>query len=416
MAHSHHDHSHEHVRRLSSLNRAFIAGILLNSVFVAAEFTAGILSNSMGLLSDAGHNLSDVASLLLALLAFRLAQVRPTSRYTYGYRRSTILVSLLNAVILLVAVGAIVVESVRKLLHPEPVGGEVVLWVAGIGVVVNFATALFFLRDKDRDLNVKGAYLHMAADALVSVGVLVSGLVISWTGWTVVDPMVGVMVSGAVMMATGWYLIDPLVGLLVAAVIVWSTWGLLRDSLRLSLDGVPAGIDYDEVFRTVASQPGVSGVHHLHVWALSTTENALTAHVAVHDLQRMPQLKEALRARLREMGIDHATLEFESDVQPCGEHADCDMEQGRCGGASRSPPTLALGFPSSSARSAKGRFRVRFGTRRKAAIGCAFLVAVRNRAALAETSTQSRVRLLHALDKNALILYLIPEIIDNACI
>ena len=300
MAHSHHDHSHEHVRRLSSLNRAFIAGILLNSVFVAAEFTAGILSNSMGLLSDAGHNLSDVASLLLALLAFRLAQVRPTSRYTYGYRRSTILVSLLNAVILLVAVGAIVVESVRKLLHPEPVGGEVVLWVAGIGVVVNFATALFFLRDKDRDLNV-----------------------------------VGVMVSGAVMMATGWYLIDPLVGLLVAAVIVWSTWGLLRDSLRLSLDGVPAGIDYDEVFRTVASQPGVSGVHHLHVWALSTTENALTAHVAVHDLQRMPQLKEALRARLRELGIDHATLEFESVVQPCGEHADCDMEQGRCGGASQ---------------------------------------------------------------------------------
>ena len=154
----------------------------------------------------------------------------------------------------------------------------------------------------------------MAADALVSVGV---------------------MVSGAVMMATGWYLIDPLVGLLVAAVIVWSTWGLLRDSLRLSLDGVPAGIDYDEVFRTVASQPGVSGVHHLHVWALSTTENALPAHVAVHDLQRMPQLKEALRARLRELGIDHATLEFESDVQPCGEHADCDMEQGRCGGASQ---------------------------------------------------------------------------------
>ena len=214
----------------------------------------------------------------------------------------------------MVHIGLIVVESVRKLLHPEPVGGEVVLWVAGIGVVVNFATALFFLRDKDRDLNVRGAYLHMAADALVSVGV---------------------MVSGAVMMATGWYLIDPLVGLLVAAVIVWSTWGLLRDSLRLSLDGVPAGIDYDEVFRTVASQPGVSGVHHLHVWALSTTENALTAHVAVHDLQRMPQLKEALRARLRELGIDHATLEFESDVQPCGEHADCDMEQGRCGGASQ---------------------------------------------------------------------------------
>lgn len=317
MVHSHPDHSHEHVRRLSSLNRAFIVGILLNSLFVVAEFTAGILSNSMGLLSDAGHNLSDVASLLLALLAFRLAQVRPTSRYTYGYRRSTILVSLLNAVILLVAVGAIVVESVRKLIHPEPVGGEVVLWVAGIGVIINFATALLFMRDKDRDLNIKGAYLHMAADALVSVGV---------------------MISGAIMMAMGWYLIDPLVGLLVAAVIVWSTWGLLRDSLRLSLDGVPAGIDYDEVFRTVASQPGVSGVHHLHVWALSTTENALTAHIAVHDLRQMPQLKEALRERLRGLGIDHATLEFEDDGQPCGEQTDCDMEKGCCGSNSVAKP------------------------------------------------------------------------------
>ena len=199
LSHGHRHAGHRHEHRISSLNRAFLIGIVLNVAFVVVEFAVGICSGSMGLLSDAGHNLSDVASLLLALLAFRLAQVRPTSRYTYGYRRSTILVSLLNAVILLVAVGAIVVESVRKLLHPEPVGGEVVLWVAGIGVVVNFATALFFLRDKDRDLNVRGAYLHMAADALVSVGV---------------------MVSGAVMMATGWYLIDPLVGLLVAVILV----------------------------------------------------------------------------------------------------------------------------------------------------------------------------------------------------
>lgn len=189
--HPHHGHGHDHGRRLTSLNRAFVAGIVLNTLFVAAEFTAGLLSDSMGLLSDAGHNLSDVVSLLLALLAFRLAQVPPSHRYTYGYRRSTILVSLLNAVILLVAVGAIVVESVRKLMHPEPVAGGTVLWVAGIGVVINFATALLFLRDKERDLNVKGAYLHMAADALVSVGV---------------------MISGAVMMATGWYAIDPLVG------------------------------------------------------------------------------------------------------------------------------------------------------------------------------------------------------------
>lgn len=314
--HPHHGHGHDHGRRLTSLNRAFVAGIVLNTLFVAAEFTAGLLSDSMGLLSDAGHNLSDVVSLLLALLAFRLAQVPPSHRYTYGYRRSTILVSLLNAVILLVAVGAIVVESVRKLMHPEPVAGGTVLWVAGIGVVINFATALLFLRDKERDLNVKGAYLHMAADALVSVGV---------------------MISGAVMMATGWYAIDPLVGLLVAAVIVGSTWRLLRDSLRLSLDGVPAGVDYDEVWRAVASQEGVSGVHHLHVWALSTTENALTAHIAVRDLQRMPQVKRALRERLRELGIGHATLEFECEDQPCGEPAGCRTECGCRGvGASQS--------------------------------------------------------------------------------
>lgn len=302
MAHAPHDSSHAHVRRLSSLNRAFIAGIALNALFVATEFAAGIVSGSMGLLSDAGHNLSDVASLLLALLAFRLAQVRPSRRFTYGYRRSTILVSLLNAVILLVAVGAIVVESLRKLIHPQPVAGETVFWVAGIGVAVNLFTALLFLRDKEHDLNVKSAYLHMAADALVSVGV---------------------MISGAVVFLTGWYPIDPLIGLAVAGIIVYSTWGLLRDSVRLSLDAVPAGIDCDEVCRAVASEPGVSGVHHLHVWALSTTENALTAHVAVHDLQQMPQLKEALRRRLRELGIDHATLEFESDAQPCCDSSCC---------------------------------------------------------------------------------------------
>ena len=213
--------------------------------------------------------------------------------------RSTILVSLLNAVILLVAVGAIVVESVRKLLHPEPVGGEVVLWVAGIGVVVNFATALFFLRDKDRDLNVRGAYLHMAADALVSVGVLVSGLVISWTGWTIVDPVVG---------------------LVVAAVIVASVWSLTRDSLRLSLDGVPGEIDVAAIGRKMTDVPGVKAVHHIHVWAISTTENALTAHVVLESLSRMEEVKHDLKDLLNHAGIPHATLEFESVTERC-----CDL-------------------------------------------------------------------------------------------
>ena len=208
MAHEHHHHDHT----VTSLNKAFILGIALNVAFVVVEFAVGLYYGSMGLLSDAGHNLSDVASLLLAMLAFRLAQAHATPRYTYGYKKSTVLISLLNSVILLVAVGVIVAESVGRMLHPAPVEGGAIAWTAGVGVVINGFTAWLFMKDKDKDLNVKGAYLHMAADALVSVGVLVSGVVISWTGWTIVDPVVG---------------------LVVAAVIVASVWSLTRDSLRL---------------------------------------------------------------------------------------------------------------------------------------------------------------------------------------
>ena len=207
-----HEH-HHHERTVTSLNKAFILGIALNVAFVVVEFAVGLSYGSMGLLSDAGHNLSDVASLLLAMLAFRLAQAQATPRYTYGYKKSTVLISLLNSVILLIAVGVIVAESIGRMLHPAPVEGGAIAWTAGVGVAINGFTAWLFLKDKDRDLNVKGAYLHMAADALVSVGVLVSGLVISWTGWTIVDPVVG---------------------LVVAAVIVASVWSLTRDSLRRS--------------------------------------------------------------------------------------------------------------------------------------------------------------------------------------
>lgn len=178
MAHEHHHHDHT----VTSLNKAFILGIVLNVAFVVVEFAVGLYYGSMGLLSDAGHNLSDVASLLLAMLAFRLAQAHATPRYTYGYKKSTVLISLLNSVILLVAVGVIVAESVGRMLHPAPVEGGAIAWTAGVGVVINGFTAWLFMKDKDKDLNVKGAYLHMAADALVSVGVLVSGVVISWTG------------------------------------------------------------------------------------------------------------------------------------------------------------------------------------------------------------------------------------------
>ena len=201
MTHEHHHHEHT----VTSLNKAFILGIALNVAFVVVEFAVGLSYGSMGLLSDAGHNLSDVASLLLAMLAFRLAQAQATPRYTYGYKKSTVLISLLNSVILLIAVGVIVAESIGRMLHPAPVEGGAIAWTAGVGVAINGFTAWLFLKDKDRDLNVKGAYLHMAADALVSVGVLVSGLVISWTGWTIVDPVVGLVVA-AVIVASVWSL------------------------------------------------------------------------------------------------------------------------------------------------------------------------------------------------------------------
>lgn len=296
MAHDHAHHHHDHAQRISSLNRAFVVGIVLNLLFVAVEATVGLWYGSLGLLSDAGHNLSDVASLLLAMLAFRLAQVRPTARYTYGYKKSTVLISLLNSVILLVAVGVIVAECIGRIRHPAPLEGGAIAWTAGVGVVINAFTAWLFMKDKDRDLNVKGAYLHMAADALVSVGVVVSGLVISWTGWSIVDPVVG---------------------LVVAAVIVVSVWSLTRDSLRLSLDGVPRGIELEDVERTMRGVEGVAAVHHIHIWAISTTENALTAHVVLRDGTCMSEVKRMLKEALRARGIGHATLEFESAAECC---------------------------------------------------------------------------------------------------
>ena len=276
-------HHHEHNHQLTSLNKAFIIGITLNIAFVIVEFGVGFYYNSLGLLSDAGHNLGDVASLVLAMLAFRLQKVHPNSRYTYGYKKSTILVSLLNAVILLVAVGIIIAESVDKLFHPVSVDGSAIAWTAGVGVVINALTAWLFMKDKDKDLNVKGAYLHMAADALVSVGVVVSGII----------------------------------GLGITVIIIVSTWGLLHDSLRLSLDGVPVGIDAQKIQQLIMEQPGVENCHHLHIWALSTTETALTAHIVIDNITQLEEVKQHIKEALEEAGIHHATLEFEDERTTC---------------------------------------------------------------------------------------------------
>lgn len=301
-SHSHNSpHSHDHTLRISSLNKAFIIGIVLNSAFVVAEFGAGFYYDSLGLMSDAGHNLGDVASLILAMLAFRLSKVAPSSKYTYGLKKSTVLVSLLNAVLLLVAVGVILAESIDKLFDPQPVQGAAIAWVAGIGVVINGVTAWLFMKEKDKDLNVKGAYLHMAADALVSVGVVVSGLVIS---------------------GTGLYIIDPIIGIAISVLIIYSTWGLLRDSIRLTLDGVPRSTSMPRILNALSSIPGIINVHHVHVWALSTTETALTAHVVVADLSNMERLKESIKHKLAEMGITHSTLEFELQNSHCDHQCD----------------------------------------------------------------------------------------------
>ena len=295
MSHEH-SHQHSHAINAESLNKAFIIGIVLNLAFVVIEFAAGFWFDSLALLSDAGHNLSDVVSLVLALLAFRLAKVKANERYTYGYKKSTILVSLLNAVILLVAVGAIVIESIHKLSNPAVVPGGAIAWVAGVGVLINAFTAFLFMKDKEKDLNVKGAYLHMAADALVSVGVLVAGIVIS---------------------RTGWYIIDPIIGLIVAVVILISTWNLLHDSLRLTLDGVPTSIDSQKVVKAIRALPGVDDVHHIHIWAISTTENALTAHIVLKQPEGMQEVKHLIRHRLEDFGIGHATLVFEVPGEHC---------------------------------------------------------------------------------------------------
>lgn len=291
-----HNHEHQHNHTVESLNKAFIIGIVLNLSFVIIEFGAGFYYDSLGLMSDAGHNLGDVASLFLALLAFRLAKVRANARYTYGYKKSTVLVSLLNAVILLIAVGAILMESLEKIVNPRPVEGIAIAWVAGIGVFINAFTAMLFIKNKEKDLNVRGAYLHMAADTLVSVGVLVSGIVISYTGW---------------------FVLDPIIGITVAVVILVSTWNLLHESVRLSLDGVPVSINSADIKEIISEIPEVISIHHLHIWAISTTENAMTAHIVIPNLNEMEALKTRIKNRPQEAGISHVTLEFETKEICC---------------------------------------------------------------------------------------------------
>ena len=295
-SHQHHHHHHVHNHQIDSLNNVFKISIALNVLYVAIEAGVGFYAGSLGLLSDAGHNLGDVFSLLLALLAFRLAKVHPTARYTYGYKKSTILISLVNALILVAAVCLIVAESIHKFSHPAAVDGTVVSWTAAVGIVVNGLTAWLLMRQQKGDLNVRGAFLHMAADTLVSLGVVVSGLVIQQTGCVLVDPVVSQVIS---------------------VVILVSTWRLLKESVSLSLDGVPSSLSKGEVCDLLRKLPHIEDIHHVHIWAISTTEVALTAHIVLGNMEYMESVKDDVRRTLAAKGIAHCTLEMELSGCDC---------------------------------------------------------------------------------------------------
>jgi cobalt-zinc-cadmium efflux system protein len=288
-----HDHlqGRVHVHAPASFGMAFAVGIGLNLIFVATEFTYGVLANSVALMADAGHNLSDVLGLAIAWIASVLTKRAPSTRYTYGLGGSSILAALFNAMLLLVAVGAIAWEAVLRLFHPEPVASGTIMVVATVGIIINGVTAWLFASGRKGDLNIRGAFLHMVADAAVSAGVVIAGLVILYTGW---------------------FWLDPLTSLVIVGVIVWGTWSLLRDSLAMSVDAVPASIDPQAVRRYLLSCAGVTTVHDLHIWPLSTTDNALTAHLVFPGGHPGDEFLLTTATELRQrFGIGHTTLQIE---------------------------------------------------------------------------------------------------------
>ena len=295
-SHSHghnHDHGHSHGHSHAppvDPGRAFAIGIVLNLVFVAVEAGYGVFADSIALVADAGHNLSDVLGLALAWGGAALAKRAPSKRFTYGLRGSTILAALANALLLIAALGAIAWAALARLAQPLPVEGGVVMAVAGVGIVVNVVSALLFMRGQKQDLNVRGAYLHMVADALVSVGVVIAGGLILWTG-------------------KSW--IDPLVSLVVVALIFWQTLGLLKETVSMALAGVPRGVDFDEVADALREMPGVSEVHDLHIWGVSTSETVLTAHLVVPAGADDGFLMRAAALIRDQFGIGHVTLQIE---------------------------------------------------------------------------------------------------------
>ena len=303
MSNNHH-HTHSHSVELKSVNNAFKIGIVLNILFVIVQATIGLKIHSLSLLSDAGHNFADVASLILSLIAFKLLSVKSNQKYTYGYKKTTILVALTNAVILLISIIIISYEAILRLLHPQPLPGITISIVAFVGVIINSFSAFLFYKNQKDDLNIKSAFLHLLADALVSFAIVIGGILIY---------------------NTNLYWIDAVLSLIIAIVILVGTWNLLTDSIRLSLDAVPNNIDIEEIKKTALTIDGVKNIHHIHIWAISTTENAMTAHIMLSNeisIEMEQQIKITLKSVLHQKNIHHITLETERENCTCVEK-DC---------------------------------------------------------------------------------------------
>ena len=294
--HDHHDHHHHGFS--PETGTRFLIAIALNLLFVIAEFALGFRYDSAGLLADAGHNLGDVGGLVISLAAFFMLKKKADQIFTYGFKKVTVLAAFINSLLLTAAVVLIVWECMEKFRSGAAVNGLAVMGTAAAGIAVNGFTVLLLSKGQKCDINIKGAYLHMLADTLVSIGVVVSGALILWTG-------------------AAW--IDPVIGLVIAGIICWSGTGLFRESLHLILDGVPESVNLPHLSAELNKIENVVGIHHLHVWAISTTENALTAHVKLKDLARMEDTRSHLKDFLHHQGISHATLEFESASFPCPE-------------------------------------------------------------------------------------------------
>jgi len=299
--HEEHDHSHgyghAHSHTPPDNNAAFAIGVALNLGFVVAEVAYGLAAHSLALLSDAGHNLSDVFGLLIAWGAIHISKSLPTKRHTYGLRRSSILAALTNAIVLLVVVGGILWEAVGRFAHPETVAGGTVMWVAAAGVIINTVSALLFMAGRKRDLNIQGAFVHMASDALVSVGVVVVGFTIGMTGW---------------------HWLDPAMSILISLIIIWGTWGLLRESVNLAMDAVPKSIDIHAVEKYLEELKGVEAVHDLHIWGMSTTESALTVHLVMPKPPTDGKFLHDVCHELHEhFEIGHTTIQIEHGDKEC---------------------------------------------------------------------------------------------------